>query len=277
MSGLLSSEQAAEQLRRVAARVTHEIVLRRGRSLGVWVGTGFPKSGTVWLCQLMSHYLDLPYPRNYQAPIAMASVIHSHWRYDNRLPPTVHVIRDGRDVMVSLYFHQMRLLSIPRNPRRTQQLRSTFRRLYGRAFDPAAVRENLPKFIEHEMTTRNTLRGMNWADYQLDWCDRPGVGEIRYEDLLADTAGQLNRVMVELDAPRQDPKFAKLAALRYDFHSASGRRPGDEDRLSFHRIGVAGEWKRYFTMEAAQAFQAHAGDVLTNLGYEKSRDWWRHL
>src|SRR6188472_2305781 len=99
----MNTVRIEEQLRRVAARSTKEIVLRRGAALGMYVGCGYPKSGTVWLCQLMSTYLGLPYPREYRSPIAMASVIHAHWRYDPRIPASAYITRDGRDVLLSLY------------------------------------------------------------------------------------------------------------------------------------------------------------------------------
>ena len=277
MAGLTGSEAVAEQLRRVAARSTQEIALRRGKDLGIWVGCGFPKSGTVWLCQLMSSYLDLPYPRDYQLPVAMASVIHAHWHYDERLPPTVYLTRDGRDVIVSLYFHYMRLLDIPRSPRRTKQLQETFHRLFGAGFDPSATHENLPRFIEHEMTAPEAYRGTTWAQHVREWQNRPGVAQVTYEGLLADTAGELQRVMNELGAPHPDPLKAELAAQRYQFRTVTGRDDGHEDRTSFQRKGVAGDWRSHFTREAGEIFDEYAGDVLVELGYVDTRDWYEAL
>lgn len=270
---MLASERAAEQMRRAAAKATEKIVLRAGRELNIWVGCGYPKSGTVWLYQLMGSYLAKPYPQDYRSPIMMSSVIHAHWPYDARLPKSVYIVRDGRDVMVSLYFYNMRMFSIPRSPRRTQALRETYQRLFGPGFDPQDIQTNLPKFIEHEMTERDSLRGQSWAEHVRDWSGHDGVARVRYEDLLADTATELHRVMVELDAPQQDFLFAELAAQRFDFRRASGREAGVEDRSSFMRKGVAGDWRSHFTREAAEVFDAHAGDVLLEAGYESSRDW----
>jgi hypothetical protein len=36
---------------------------------------------------------------------------------------------------------------------------------------------------------------------------------------------------------------------------------------------VAGEWKRYFTPESGEAFQAFAGSLLIDLGYEDDDRW----
>src|SRR5262245_12144672 len=96
-----------EQLRKGSARMTKSIARRYGHSLGMWVGCGYPKSGTSWLCQLLSSYLDIPHPRRFRLPIAMPSVLHAHWLPEPQLPKTVYVARDGRDVMVSLYFYEV--------------------------------------------------------------------------------------------------------------------------------------------------------------------------
>ena len=272
----VTSERTAEQLRRFAARTTEEIVLRRGRELDMWVGCGYPKSGTVWLCQLMSAYLDKPYPRDYQLPIAMSSVIHAHWSWDRRLPPTVYIVRDGRDVLVSLYFHQVRMLGTTRNPRRRHELEEIFTRLFGPGYDLQDSRANLARYIEFEMTERDTLSGWNWAEHVRHWTGRDNVAVVRYEDLLVDTAAELQRAMSELSAPRLDPRLADLAAQRYEFGLASGRDDGTEDRSSFLRKGVAGDWRSHFTREAAEIFDAHAGDVLRELEYA-DEGWWEEL
>ena len=51
----------------------------------------------------------------------MKSVVHAHWRYDERLPKTVYIYRDGRDVMVSLLNYQMKSMADDRHPRSAQK------------------------------------------------------------------------------------------------------------------------------------------------------------
>lgn len=130
------SRRVEEQLRRAAAESTRRIALHYGDRLPMWLGCGFPKSGTVWLCQLMGAYLQVPYPQNYRMPIAMTSVIHSHWKYDERFPTTGYITRDGRDVAVSLYFYYTRALDLDRSPARKAELQKQFEYLFGPNFDP---------------------------------------------------------------------------------------------------------------------------------------------
>ena len=51
------------------------------------------------------------------------------------------------------------------------------------------------------------------------------------------------------------------------------RKAGEEDRSSFLRKGIAGDWKNHFNTEAVNIFDHYAGETLIKLGYEKNHDW----
>ena len=57
------------------------------------------------------------------------------------------------------------------------------------------------------------------------------------------------------------------------FKNKAGRNPGDENKLSFLRKGIAGDWKNYFSKEANQVFNKFAGKELIKLGYEIDDSW----
>jgi len=46
-----------------------------------------------------------------------------------------------------------------------------------------------------------------------------------------------------------------------------------EDKKSFLRKGISGDWKTHFSLEAKQVFNYYAGDILIGLGYEKDGTW----
>ena len=188
----------SEQARRVAARSTKHVLLRRGRELEMFVGCGFPKSGTVWLCQLLGTALGVPYPREYRSPIAMSSIIHAHWRFDPRFPPAAYIRRDGRDVMVSLYFYYVRAMALTGKPARARNIRDMFTSIYGPRFDPEAVRDNLPRFVETQMQGPRGSDGLAWHEHVADWWGRPGVSQVAYEDLLSDPVREVGRMTAEL-------------------------------------------------------------------------------
>lgn len=267
-----------EYLRLVAAHTTHQIALRYGRLFPMWIGCGYPKSGTVWLCQLMSVYLGAPYPQNYLAPVAMRAVVHAHWKYDPRLARVAYIRRDGRDVMMSLYFYNMRRLTVGRDPRRRAQLAETYRRTFGAGFDPSDVRHNLPRFLELEVESNNSAK-VKWQDHVRDWTgpDRKNICHVSYEELLRDPVESLTRLMGELTGESADSRLVSLALDRFDFSQTTNRDAGTEDRSSFFRKGVSGDWKNHFTREAGEFFDAHAGEALVEFGYADDRSWFCDL
>jgi hypothetical protein len=54
---------------------------------------------------------------------------------------------------------------------------------------------------------------------------------------------------------------------------SKGRKRGEEDSSSFHRKGVAGDWRGVFTERDKEVFKEAAGELLIQLGYERDDDW----
>jgi len=265
-----------ENLRRVARGATRRLAMRRGDDLQMWVGCGYPKSGTVWMCKLMGTALGLPVPIDYQMPILMPSVLHAHWMWDDRMPRSLYIRRDGRDVTVSMYFFWTKLLKMKRDPKVHRNLEKIFHDLYGPGFDPEDVRGNMATFVEYQMTVAPTTHGITWQAHIRDWWDRPRVGHVTYEGLLRDTAAELAQGLARAgDEP--DGELVELAARRHSFARESGRKAGEEDRSSFLRKGVSGEWRTHFTREAGEAFDSFAGQDLIDFGYETDRRWFESL
>ena len=50
-------------------------------------------------------------------------------------------------------------------------------------------------------------------------------------------------------------------------------RLSDSCWASNNSSGISGDWKNYFTPEAARVFGDYAGDLLIRLGYEPNKDW----
>jgi len=262
-----------ERLRRYSAATTHRILARRGRSLGMWMGVGFPKSGTNWLCELMGTTLGLPVPVDYQLPLMYKAVVHSHYSYNPRFPHALYIRRDGRDVMTSFYFYWTRAIQMNKNPKFARGIRDIFAELYGPRFDPADVRGNLPRFVEYQMTVAPTTIGVPWHAHVRDWWGRPGVGHVSFEGLLEDPVGSMVRALADASGNEPDRELVELAVRRHDFSKSAGRTSGEEDRAAFRRKGAAGDWRAHFTREAAEVFDAHAGDELVEFGYEPDRAW----
>ena len=162
----------------------------------------------------------------------------------------VHLIRDGRDVALSA------LKNRPPTPQRIEQTARRWRRRLGRARDGA----------------KRT----------------GGYIEVRYEDLITDTQAQLRRICELAELP-WDPSM-----LSYHEHSAERlqemaaalppqdpeRKGGDperrrERRLRRHALATRppdpdrlAVWKRKMDPDSLRAFEAIAGDTLSDFGYE---------
>ncbi|MHC4949151.1 MAG: sulfotransferase family protein [Planctomycetota bacterium] len=98
------------------------------------------------------------------------------------------------------------------------------------------------------------------------------VLEVRYEDLHADPRAETGRLLAFLDVVRDDATVAAcVEAARFETLTG-GRAPGEEDRASHFRKGVVGDWRECFDAEAARRFDAAAGDLIAELGYEPTGD-----
>lgn len=228
----------------------------------------YPKSGGSWLSQMLGAALGLPNPRN-RLPLLRSSIMHGHYLQPQGLKNVVLVARDGRDVIVSLYHHLISANNFA-SSRGQDHARGVLR--FG---DPAAVAHNLPSFIE--ANARGELHPrFGWGEFYARWIGHPCIrAETRYEAMLADAAGELYRIQRALGGfvSREE---CEAIADRFSFARQAGRRPGQEDRGSFLRKGIAGDWRRIFTRAAAEVFDRYHGDTLIALGYEPNREWIGH-
>jgi hypothetical protein len=172
--------------------------------------------------------------------------------------------RDGRDIMVSLYYYRM-FQSRHKSSPHTEHIRKTTG-----ITNPENVRENLPRFIEYCMTTPNYPR-FTWPEFTEDWVDRQDVLHLSYERLLTDAAGSLTEALDFIGAPRPDPDRIEEVVKNHSFLARTRREPGEEDNQSFLRKGIAGDWRNKFSEEAIEIFDHYAGDALARLGYAPSR------
>jgi hypothetical protein len=252
----------------VKAQAATRIAMARGLSgpLSLVVVNEFPKSGGTWLGQMLADALDLPFPRNRFPPFRRA-IFHGHYLSPVGLRNLVVLWRDPRDVMVSWYHHCL----FP-NDRYNQALVSRMRHAMPFA-DYEDLRANLPAFIDRAFT-RPVFPRFTWTDFAARWHGRPGVCFTRYEDLRRDTASELQRIVQEV-ARRELPAERAAATIeRFSFERQSGgRKPGEEDKRSFMRKGLVGDWRNHFSPEARSVLDRHAGDALVMLGYEADRRW----
>ncbi len=231
----------------------------------LYVVNEFPKSGGTWVGQMLGRALGVPFPRN-RFPVLRPSIMHGHYLSPWGIKNAVAVWRDGRDVMVSWY-HQQLFLHEHRN---NAQVEKTRGEIPFKDYDN--VYENLPAFIEYAFT-RPHSPSFSWTDFVHRWHRLDDVVHVRYENLRRDTPGELRRVVRELTGKKLGQEEAAAIADEFSFERQSGRRSGEENKKSFLRKGVVGDWRNQFSPEARETFDRHAGRELILLGYEKDREW----
>ncbi len=234
----------------------------------------YPKSGGTWLGKMYAGCLGVPLPQFYIFPLGFESVIHTHSQYDSKLKNVLYLMRDGRDVMVSYYFHRLRSFDTKYKSKTEKWARQVFGTSCASKLND--VRAFLPKFIEYEMNHPSDIK-QNWSQHVGDWFGRPGVVCVKYEDLLADAVKVLACAVEEATGKSVDEVCVAETVDKFSFERMSGRKRGEEDRKSAIRKGVSGDWKNYFSREAGEIFNQYAGKMLVDLGYEESTEWIKNL
>lgn len=257
----------------------------------IYVG-GYPKSGTTWVSKMIAHYIALPWIGHTYLALGFPAVIHHHWDYHPAFDRSIVVTRDGRDVMVSIYMNlikgylateeslaELGTASPGRLVRRYlgrhAALRRRLRYLYGPDFEPWDVVTNLPKFIDAEMQKPFIPEARTpWPQYVADWRNRSRQATfVKYEDMLERPTIVLSSLIQTGFHEEARSEDISYVVQRFSFTRMTGRRPGEEDRQSFARKGVAGDWVSHFSPESREVFDHYAGDVLMELGYEADRSW----
>ena len=155
----------------------------------------------------------------------------------------IHLIRDGRDVCVSGWFHNLR------------EKPDTFSRQFPSLADyiPLMAAQKWVPYI-------NAARAAGAAHPQQ-------YLEVRYEDLHQRPAETVARLLNFLQVDVSDELIAACREAG-DFRRLSGQRDrGQTDNSAFYRNGQVGDWREHFDQRGIDAFKRAAGDMLESLGY----------
>ncbi len=165
------------------------------------------------------------------------------------------LVRDGRDVMVSLYMASTR--DGPNGTRRWEGDGTTI------SFHDFLRTE----FMELRNARNEVIARLNpidyWAKYNADWLENPNiVSVVHYERLLEDQSGVIRDVKRKLGYAEDELAPVEIQ-LDFDRHSPVGR-----NIPSGYRRKTSGNWRRIFTPEDTELFARRAGATLRALGYE---------
>jgi hypothetical protein len=182
----------------------------------------------------------------------------------------IHVIRDGRDVAVSMIHH-----------------------MWNYAKDAGAFYDLEPEDIEKRDAYRKNPASANglFTEKRLkgiarSWATRVGKAvaygpallgenyvEVRYEDLLNMPEEEIGGLLRFLGAYAGEETVKRCIEMSSFEKWSEGRERGEEDSSAFYRKGIAGDWKNVFTERDKEVFEEAAGELLIRLGYERDGDW----
>lgn len=161
----------------------------------------------------------------------------------------VHIVRDGRDVVVSHWFNELRNLK-ESDP----------------SFDMEANMQPIPdEFVESSIT--------HWRDGNLAFLkDKSLFGSdqvytVRYEDLHVDAPGLTREMLSFIGVSSDDEAVAQCVENGSFKKQAGGRKRGQEDVGNFYRKGIVGDHVNYLTKNQLQTIDELAGATLRQLGY----------
>lgn len=169
--------------------------------------------------------------------------------------PTIYVHRDGRDVMVSLYY-------------------------YMQSFSETVRNQSFATFLRGESSMAGADGGFSrpgfWARHARSWLDKENLLAVPYSDIETRYEATVRR-MADFLKVAVYPNLQPVSAL--------GRHDGDGvidnmlGRLGVprrrgtgphrQRIGKSGDWRRVFDRRDRDFFMKEAGDMMRHLGYEK--------
>ncbi len=153
----------------------------------------------------------------------------------------IHLVRDGRDCAMSGWFHRQRC--VPAG---------------GRA--PGALDDYVQMFARE--WAKDLAEGAAFAEAHPSACRT-----VRYEDLVRDAGPALLPVFEFLGVPTDADTLAGCVAAGAFERLSGGRRRGQEDRGSFFRNGVPGDWRRHMDDGLGDTFRRVASPWLEQFGY----------
>ena len=184
--------------------------------------------------------------------------LHTHWSEQNAVVLRQEGIRyciqyrDLRDTAVSWYFYVRDV-----NP--NHYLHDIVSKM--------SIDEGLDYYVDNILASE-----VNWIR---DWRQNRGPNcskEISYESLRHDPFAVFSEVCRFSCGDLPDSLIRQIVE-KHSFRRVTGRSPGVEDRSSFARKGIVGDWKNYLKPSHIRRFKELAGDLLVELGYEQGYDW----
>lgn len=211
--------------------------------------SGYPKSGTNWLCAVLSGYFDSPVTPGAPMPGGGGCVVHTHKFFPERagdFPDAVsfYIVRDIRDVIVSWFHHYRR---VPDLAHKAVNIGDFFHNVY--------INELIPTYGR-------------WDDHVNSWTSR-NTPAVKYEEMLANPRLAVERLLtlggIAIDPARlatslENAGFDRLKESGLPY--IGGAMPPEH-----FRKGQAGGWKDELRAQDVADIMQMYGETMRAWGY----------
>lgn len=239
--------------------------------------TAYPKSGNTWTRFLVGNliheggavtFLSIPEiiphidfkSKRFFKTMPRARVINCHEPFNPRYKRVIYVVRDPRDVAVSLYHFQRKRRVIE---------------------DKYPIQSFITRFLAGENVRPDRMG--SWAENVTSWMtvrqNSPGFLLVRYEDLLENPERELAEVASFLGIKASPERIARTVELSSaphmrelemaqggKWHQAKGTRTD----IPFVRSASSGGWRKSLPQSSVAEMESAWGPVMVRLGYELS-------
>jgi hypothetical protein len=226
----------------------------------------YPKSGNTWLRFMLGQLLSdeemgfdavkvviPPVGAHRHGPRVLPGggrLIKTHESYRDPYRTAIYMVRDGRDVAISYYHHQLR--------------QGTFEGEFS-------------TFLTRFLDGRADAYGV-WHEHVASWLDSPiarrgNLEVVRYESMRRDPLETMKRVLKALGVGASDEKVRAIIEantmerMRRKEGSATVVKTKRGD-IPIVRKGSPGEWREVFSERDHENFLERAAPMLARLGYE---------
>ena len=251
---------------------------RPGRSLLILPDdiflVSFPKSGNTWTRFLLANLRFPEEPATWANinrlipdPTGTAKrdfdrmtrprIIKSHECFDPRYPRVIYIVRDPRDVVLSQYHYHRKIRKLD---------------------DESPLEQFVTRFLAGETCPHGSW-GQNVATWLYTSENSPRFLLLRYEDLVADTARELAKVVsfLQLSAGLEQIAQAverssadRMRQLEKKQTDKNELVKGSRKDLSFVRAAGSGGWRSELPAPMVARIEAAWGPLMQRLGYELS-------
>lgn len=252
----------------------------RVRPSDVFVAS-YPKSGTTWLQQIC-HLLQRDGVQGERAVVDTVPWVEAHELPEKPSLEQLEAERERRWMQIHAPWSLApkgagaRYLYIARNPRDVAV--SFFYHQRAKQHDPA-YRGDFAHFVAHFI--RGEVPFGSWFDHVLGWWAQSLVGDdvlfLRYEDMLRDLGGELDRIVnflglgLELGADVRQIIVEKSTfghMKRHGIGEPKGEFRSRGDEAAHLRKGEVGDWANHFTSDQVAALDEVYAARLAGTGLE---------